>query len=129
MNYGSNYKRHRPPPPWHLDSKADGVSWLISGTPEARATVDAVLAAGHNPSMPRDTPAWPAPSQAAIEADTRSAGQHHDGLPAARDLLCSGGWANTTGYPRPSSCPVAELQSRAGHALTAARHPAAHEAT
>lgn len=64
----------------------DGMS-AISGylTPEARATVDAVLAKLAAPGMANpadDTPCLAGtPSQAAIEADTRSAGQrHHDGL-------------------------------------------------
>lgn len=67
----------------------DGMS-AISGylTPEARATVDAVLAKLAAPGMANpadDTPCLAGtPSQAAIEADTRSAGQrHHDGLLAA----------------------------------------------
>ncbi len=62
------------------------------------------------------------PSQAAIEADTRSAGQrHHDGLLAAlRALLCSGELGQHNGLPAAIivSTSLTELQSRAGHALT-----------
>lgn len=105
----------------------DGMS-AISGylTPEARATVDAVLAKLAAPGMANpadDTPCLAGtPSQAAIEADTRSAGQrHHDGLLAAlRALLCSGELGQHNGLPAAIivSTSLTELQSRAGHALT-----------
>lgn len=101
----------------------DGMS-AISGylTPEARATVDAVLAKLAAPGMANpadDTPCLAGtPSQAAIEADTRSAGQrHHDGLLAAlRALLCSGELGQHNGLPAAIivSTSLTELQSRAG---------------
>lgn len=67
-------------------------------------------------------PARVAECLAAIEADTRSAGQrHHDGLLAAlRALLCSGELGQHNGLPAAIivSTSLTELQSRAGHALT-----------
>ncbi|KAA8966037.1 HNH endonuclease signature motif containing protein [Mycobacterium sp.] len=84
----------------------DGMS-AISGyvTPEARATLDAVLAKLGAPGMCNPADAEPCtsgtPSQAAIDADTRSTGQrNHDALNAAgRALLASGNVGQHNGLP------------------------------
>ncbi|KAA1251040.1 HNH endonuclease [Mycobacterium simiae] len=105
----------------------DGMS-AISGylTPEARATVDAVLAKLGAPGMANPADAAPClsgtPSQGAIDSDTRSGGQrHHDALHAAlRALLCSGDLGQHNGLPATIivSTSLAELESGTGHALT-----------
>ncbi|WP_263425241.1 HNH endonuclease signature motif containing protein, partial [Mycobacterium avium] len=90
----------------------DGMSalrgWL---TPEARATLEAVLAKLAAPGMCNpldDTPCVDgAPTQDAIEHDPRSTSQrNHDGLNAAlRAMLASGKLVSTTGCRPPSSSP------------------------
>ncbi|ORB59388.1 DUF222 domain-containing protein, partial [Mycobacterium shinjukuense] len=85
---------------------ADGMS-AITGylTPEARATLDAVLAKLAAPGMANPADPTPCvsgtPSQAAIDADTRSTAQrNHDGLQAGlRALLCSGELGQHNGLP------------------------------
>ena len=86
----------------------------ISGylTPEARATLDAVFAKLAAPGMCNSADVEPCvsgtPSQAAIQGDTRSAGQrNHDALARRRHAPC---WppassVSTTGYPPASSSP------------------------
>jgi hypothetical protein len=106
----------------------DGMS-PISGylTPEARATIDAVLAKLAAPGMcnPEDpTPCVSGtPSQEAIDNDTRSAGQrNHDALNAAgRALLASGELGQHNGLPASIivSTTLKELEAAAGKALTA----------
>jgi hypothetical protein len=105
----------------------DGMS-PISGylTPEARATIDAVMAKLGAPGMcnPEDpTPCLGGtPSRQAIEQDTRSAGQrNHDALNAAgRALLASGDLGQHNGLPATIivSTTLAELESGCGKALT-----------
>ncbi|MCV7399263.1 HNH endonuclease [Mycobacterium fragae] len=105
----------------------DGMS-PISGylTPQARATIDAVMAKLAAPGMcnPEDpTPCLGGtPSQQAIEQDTRSAGQrNHDALNAAgRALLASGDLGQHNGLPATIivSTTLAELESGCGKALT-----------
>ncbi|QUR66346.1 HNH endonuclease signature motif containing protein [Mycobacterium spongiae] len=107
---------------------ADGMS-PITGylTPEARATLDAVLAKLAAPGMSNPNDATPCvsgtPPQTAIESDTRSTSQrNHDGLNAAmRALLCSGDLGQHNGLPASIivSTTLAELESGAGNALTA----------
>ncbi|WP_082962380.1 HNH endonuclease signature motif containing protein, partial [Mycobacterium sp. E342] len=84
----------------------DGMSELRGLlTPEARATVEAVLAKLAAPGMCNpndDTPCVDgAPSQDAIDRDTRNAAQrHHDGLLAGlRALLASGKLGQHNGLP------------------------------
>lgn len=106
---------------------SDGMS-PITGylTPEARATVDAVLAKLAAPGMGNPADPHPCvsgtPSQSAIESDTRSSGQrNHDALHAAmRALLCSGDLGKHNGLPASIivSTTLAELQTGAGTALT-----------
>ncbi|EFD13318.1 conserved hypothetical protein [Mycobacterium tuberculosis T46] len=76
----------------------DGMS-AISGylTPEARATVDAVLAKLAPRHRPRSRPTPAAPANATTTAC----------WPRCGPCCARGSWANTTGYPRPSSCPPA----------------------
>ena len=105
----------------------DGMS-PISGylTPEARATLDAVFAKLAAPGMcnPEDqTPCVSGtPSQAAIQGDTRSAGQrNHDALlAAARALLASGELGQHNGLPASIivTTTLKELEAGAGKALT-----------
>ncbi len=105
----------------------DGMS-RISGwlTPEARATFDAVLAKLAAPGMcnPEDqTPVVDdAPSEEAVQRDTRSAGQrNHDGLNAGlRGLLASGDLGQHNGLPATIivSTTLRDLESAAGKALT-----------
>ncbi|WP_156765524.1 13E12 repeat family protein, partial [Mycobacterium sp. 1245499.0] len=88
------------------NQQADGMSplrgWL---TPEARATLEAVLAKLAAPGMCNpddDTPCVDgAPTQDAIERDPRSAAQRqHDGLNAAlRGVLASGNLGQHNGLP------------------------------
>ncbi|OBI40390.1 hypothetical protein A5707_09640 [Mycobacterium kyorinense] len=105
----------------------DGMS-AITGylTPEARATIDAVLAKLAAPGMCNPDDATPClggtPSQEGIEGDTRSTGQrNHDALNAAgRALLASGDLGKHNGLPASIivSTTLAELESGCGKALT-----------
>ncbi|ORV47331.1 hypothetical protein AWC02_09455 [Mycolicibacter engbaekii] len=92
--------------------------------PQARATLDAVLARWAAPGMcnPADATACTAgtPSQAAIDADTRSAAQrNHDALTAmGRALLASGELGQHNGLPATLivSTTLADLESGTGKA-------------
>src|SRR5271155_29762 len=107
---------------------SDGMS-PITGylTPEARATLDAVLAKLAAPGMCNPADAEPyvrgTPSQAAIQGDTRSTGQrHHDALLAlARAALASGELGQHNGLPASIvvTTTLKELEAGAGKALTA----------
>ncbi|SOX54733.1 HNH endonuclease [Mycobacterium ahvazicum] len=106
---------------------ADGMSafsgWL---TPEARATLEAVLAKLAAPGMCNPTDDTPcvdgAPSQDAIDHDPRSTAQrHHDGLNAAlRAVLASGELGQHNGLPATIivSTTLAELDAAAGQGTT-----------
>jgi hypothetical protein len=105
----------------------DGMSpirgWL---TPEARATIEAVLAKLAAPGMCNPAEQAPrvdgAPSQQAIDADTRSAAQrNHDALNAGlRALLASGHLGQHHGLPASIivTTTLAELEAGAGRGLT-----------
>ncbi|HWT49694.1 MAG TPA: HNH endonuclease signature motif containing protein [Mycobacterium sp.] len=105
----------------------DGMSqlrgWL---TPEARATVEAVLAKLAAPGMCNpldDTPCVDgAPTQDAIDTDARSPAQRqHDALLAAlRALLASGDLGQHNGLPASIivTTTLAELEAAAGRGLT-----------
>jgi hypothetical protein len=105
----------------------DGMSrlsgWL---TPEARATLEAVLAKTATPGLCNpddDTPIVDGPSdQDAQRRDTRSTGQrNHDGLNAAlRALLASGKLGQHNGLPATIivTTTLQDLESAAGKALT-----------
>jgi hypothetical protein len=105
----------------------DGMS-PISGylTPEARATFDAVLAKLAAPGMCNSADLEPCvrgtPSQAAIQGDTRSAGQrHHDALlTLARTALASGELGHHNGLPASIvvTTTLNELEAGCGKALT-----------
>jgi len=105
----------------------DGMS-PVSGylTPEALATIDAVLAKLAAPGMCNPADATPCvsgtPSQEAIEHDTRSAAQrNHDALTAAaRALLASGDLGQHNGLPASIivTTTLHELESGCGKALT-----------
>jgi hypothetical protein len=105
----------------------DGMS-PITGylTPEARATLDAVLAKLAAPGMCNPADPTPcvsgAPSQQAIEHDTRSVAQrNHDALTAAgRALLASGELGQHNGLPASIivTTTLRELEAGAGSALT-----------
>jgi Domain of unknown function (DUF222) len=105
----------------------DGMS-PITGylTPDARATLDAVLAKLAAPGMCNPADLAPCisgtPSQAAIDNDTRSAGQRsHDALNAAlRSLLSSGKLGQHNGLPTSIivTTTLKELEAGAGTALT-----------
>jgi Domain of unknown function (DUF222) len=105
----------------------DGMS-PISGylTPEARATIDAVFAKLAAPGMCNSADEQPCtsgtPSQAAIEGDTRSAGQrNHDALlAAARALLASGELGQHNGLPASIivTTTLDELEKGTGRGLT-----------
>ncbi len=105
----------------------DGMS-PINGylTPEGRATLDAVLAKLAAPGMCNsidDTPFISGtPSQAAIQGDTRNAGQrNHDALvAAARALLASGELGQHNGLPAAIivTTTLEELEKGAGRGLT-----------
>jgi hypothetical protein len=107
--------------------EADGMSalrgWL---TPEARATLEAALAKLAAPGMCNPNDEAPcvdgAPSQQAIDRDTRNAAQRqHDGLNAGlRALLASGELGQHNGLPASIivSTTLAELESASGIALT-----------
>src|SRR5271163_442825 len=106
----------------------DGMS-AITGylTPEARATLDAVLAKLAAPGMCNSADLEPCtggtPSQSAIQGDTRNAGQrHHDALLAlARHALASGALGQHNGLPASIvvTTTLTELEAGAGKALTA----------
>lgn len=108
---------------------ADGMSpingWL---TPEARATLDVVLARWAAPGMCNPDDSTPCltgtPPQTAIDGDKRSAGQrNHDALTAmSRNLLASGELGQHNGLPATIviSVSLAELEAAAGKAPTAA---------
>jgi hypothetical protein len=106
----------------------DGMS-PISGylNPEARATLDAVLAKLAAPGMCNSADAEPCvsgtPSQAAIQGDTRNAAQrNHDALNAAgRALLTSGALGQHNGLPASIvvTTTLKELEAGCGKALTA----------
>ncbi len=109
--------------------QVDGMS-ALSGwlTPEARATLEAVLAKLAAPGMcnPHDDTSCVdgAPSQHAIDHDVRSPAQRqHDGLNAAlRALLASGKLGQHNGLPASIivSTTLADLHAAAGHATTGA---------
>jgi hypothetical protein len=106
-----------------LDGMSAVTGWL---TPQARATLDAVLARWAAPGMcnpDEETPCLNGtPGQPAIEADTRSAGQrNHDALTAlGRAMLASGHLGHHNGLPASIivSVSLAELESGAGNAHT-----------
>ena len=108
--------------------QSDGMS-PITGLldPEARATVEAVFAKWAAPGMCNpddDTPCVDGtPSEAAIQADTRSSAQrHHDALIAmGRSVLASGALGQHNGLPASIivSTTLQDLESAAGQALTA----------
>ncbi len=105
----------------------DGMS-PISGylNPEARATIDAVFAKLAAPGMCNPDDIAPCvsgtPSQAAIQGDTRSAGQrNHDALlTAGRALLASGDLGQHNGLPASIivTTTLQELEAGAGRGLT-----------
>ncbi|MEE6138975.1 HNH endonuclease signature motif containing protein [Mycobacterium sp. 050128] len=105
----------------------DGMS-ALSGwlTPELRASLEAVLAKLAAPGMCNPTDDAPcidgAPSQDAIEHDSRSPGQrNHDGLNAAlRAVLASGDLGQHNGLPASIivSTTLQELDAAAGHGIT-----------
>ncbi len=105
----------------------DGMSELRGLlTPEARATVEAVLAKLAAPGMCNpleDTPCVDgAPSQEAIDRDTRSTAQrHHDGLLAGlRGLLASGKLGQHNGLPASIiiTTTLQDLEAACGTGLT-----------
>jgi hypothetical protein len=106
----------------------DGMS-KISGLldPEARATLEAVLAKWAAPGMCNPEDQSPCvtgtPSQAAIQGDTRTHGQrNHDALTAmGRAVLASGELGRLNGLPCTMivSTTLKELESGRGHAVTA----------
>src|ERR1700759_1530076 len=106
-----------------LDGMSPISGWL---TPEARATLDAVFAKLAAPGMCNPDDDQPCvsgtPSQAAIQGDTRSAGQrHHDALlAAARALLASGELGQHNGLPTSIivTTTLQELEAGAGRGLT-----------
>jgi hypothetical protein len=105
----------------------DGMS-PISGylTPEARATIDAVLAKLAAPGMCNSADVEPCvggtPSQAAIQGDSRNAGQrNHDALLAVlRNALSSGELGQHNGLPASIvvTTTLHELEAGAGRGLT-----------
>ena len=105
----------------------DGMS-PISGylTPEARATIDAVFAKLAAPGMCNPFDQQPvvdgAPSQQAIDADTRSAAQrNHDALNALlRNALSSGELGQHNGLPTSIiiTTTLRDLEANTGRALT-----------
>ena len=107
---------------------ADGMS-RVHGLldPEARATLDAVLAKSGAPGMCNPDDESPCvdgePSADAVQADMRSAGQrNHDALKAmARSVLASGALGKHNGLPATIivSTTLQDLQSGAGVAVTA----------
>ena len=107
----------------HADGMSELRGWL---TPEARATLEAVLAKLAAPGMCNpldDTPCVDGtPAQEAIERDTRSASQrNHDALLAAlRALLASGKLGQHNGLPASIivTTTLKELEAAAGRGLT-----------
>ena len=107
----------------HTDGMSQLHGWL---TPEARATIEAVLAKLAAPGMGNpldDTPCVDGPpTQEAIDKDARSAAQrNHDALNAAlRALLASGKLGQHNGLPASIivSTTLAELEAAAGRGLT-----------
>ncbi|GAB1811081.1 HNH endonuclease signature motif containing protein [Mycobacterium sp. MUNTM1] len=109
------------------NQQADGMSalrgWL---TPEARATLEAVLAKLGAPGMCNPLDEIPcvegSPGEQAIERDSRSAAQRqHDALNAAlRGLLASGNLGQHNGLPASIivTTTLAELEAAAGRGLT-----------
>ena len=107
---------------------SDGMS-PISGylNPEARATIDAVFAKLAAPGMCNSADLTPCtggtPSQAAIQGDTRNAGQrNHDALlTVARAALASGELGHHNGLPASIvvTTTLKELEAGCGKALTA----------
>ncbi|OBH47535.1 hypothetical protein A5687_16805 [Mycobacterium mantenii] len=109
------------------NQQADGMSplrgWL---TPEARATLEAVLAKLAAPGMCNPDDETPcvdgAPSEQAIERDARSAAQRqHDALNAGlRALLASGKLGQHNGLPASIvvTTTLQELEAAAGRGLT-----------
>ena len=109
------------------NQEVDGMSqlrgWL---TPEARATLEAVLAKLGAPGMCNPDDQAPcvdgSPSEEAIERDARSAGQRdHDALNAAlRGSLASGELGKHNGLPASIvvTTTLAELEAAAGRGLT-----------
>jgi hypothetical protein len=103
--------------------------WL---TPEARATIEAVLAKTAAPGMRNpddDTPMVDGTAGAeAVQRDTRSAAQrNHDGLNAAlRALLASGKLAQHNGLPASIivTTTLKDLETAAGKGLTGGGNPA-----
>jgi hypothetical protein len=95
-------------------------------TPEARATLDAVLAKLAAPGMCNPVEQQPVvdgtPSQQAIDADSRSCAQrNHDALTAAgRALLASGDLGQHNGLPATIivTTTLRELEAKAGRGLT-----------
>ncbi|WP_459971737.1 13E12 repeat family protein, partial [Mycobacterium sp. MUNTM1] len=109
------------------NQQADGMSrlsgWL---TPEARATLEAVLAKLAAPGMCNPDDGTPvvdgAPSEEAVQRDTRTPGQrNHDGLNAAlRATLASGDLGQHNGLPASIivTTTLTELEAAAGRGLT-----------
>jgi len=106
----------------------DGMSKLHGLVdPEARATLEAVLAKWAAPGMCNPADQSPCvtgtPGQTAIDADTRSVGQrNHDALTAmGRTVLASGRLGRHRGLPATIivSTTLKELESGRGHAVTA----------
>ncbi|ODR05382.1 hypothetical protein BHQ21_14385 [Mycobacterium sherrisii] len=109
--------------------QADGMSALTGWlTPEARATLEAVLAKLAAPGMCNPDDQTPcvdgAPTQDAIDHDPRSAAQrHHDGFNAAlRAVLASGQLGQHNGLPAAIivTTTLDELEAVAGHGVTGA---------
>jgi hypothetical protein len=106
-----------------LDGMSSLTGWL---TPEARATLEAVWAKLAVPGMANPDRQSPtvdgAPSQQAIDSDTRSPAQrHHDALNAAlRALLASGKLGQHNGLPASIivTTTLADLEAAAGRGLT-----------
>jgi uncharacterized protein DUF222 len=105
----------------------DGMSQLRGWmTPEARATIEAVLAKTAAPGLCNPEDDVPvvdgAPEDEAVQRDTRSAAQrNHDGLNAAlRATLASGNLGQHNGLPATIivSTTLADLESASGTAIT-----------
>ncbi len=105
----------------------DGMSRLTGWlTPQARATFEAVLAKLASPGMCNPDDQTPvvagAPSEQAVQRDTRTAGQrNHDGLNAAlRAVLASGKLGQHNGLPASIivTTTLKDLEAAAGKGLT-----------